>query len=605
MTRDSQGTSGAVPVAYFTMEIGLETGLPTYAGGLGVLAGDTVRAAADLGLNMIAVTLLHRSGYFDQQLGADGVQHELPVHWDPAQRLEAWPGLRLKIRIEGRPVTLCAWRYRVRGIGGSKVPVYFLDADLPENEPTDRALTGQLYGGDRRYRLAQEVVLGMGGVGLLQALGQSPQPCVHLNEGHAALSVLALVEEELDRHGWGPARAAEALAAVRPRCVFTTHTPVAAGHDRFSRELVTQVLGDERQALLTALLGEDYLDMTALALCGARFANAVSIRHAEVSRAMFPERRLLAITNGVHAVTWTAPEFQKLFDAVVPGWRRDAALLHYALEIPAEEIARAHAATKRALLARIERECGVAFDPAALTLGFARRATEYKRAALLLRDPELLAAIAREQGPLQLVFAGKAHPSDLPGKQIIRALHGAARSLGDSVRFVYLRNHDMELAREICAGVDVWLNTPRAPQEASGTSGMKAALNGVPSLSVRDGWWVEGHLEGVTGWAIGEADKAPDGRSDRDALDAASLYAKLADVVMPCFYGSPDRFLEIRRQSIARSGALFNATRMVSQYVQLAYRTAGGSTASGESGEPAAAESRARTDEAASAAHSS
>jgi starch phosphorylase len=531
-----------------------------------------VRAAADLGLPFVAITLFYGAGYFDQRLSAEGKQSELPERWQPELHLQTVDALHLKIRIEGRSVTLRVWCHRVRGVCGAEVPVYFLDADLAENQRVDRALTGQLYGGDRRYRLAQEVVLGVGGVQLLRALGHVEGVRLHLNEGHAALSILALLEEELARKGLSPERAVEALEVVRGQCVFTTHTPVPAGHDRFSADLVRKVLGEERQRLLRRVTGDPALDMTRLAMCGAHFVNAVSLRHAEVTRKMFPGSSIAAVTNGVHAPTWAAPATQRLFDRYLPEWRRDSTLLHYALQIPTGELRAAHAETKQVLLAHIAEQAGLQWDPRTLTVGFGRRATAYKRAALLLHDPPVLAAIAEEHGPLQFVFAGKAHPSDLPGKEIIQRLHTLARSLGERIRFVYLENYDMQLGRLICAGVDVWLNTPRAPHEASGTSGMKAALNGVPNLSVLDGWWVEGHIEGVTGWAIGSDEPRAAESADLDAVDAASLYAKLADAVMPSFYANPDGFADVMRQAIARNGSFFNAQRMACQYAELAYR---------------------------------
>jgi glycogen phosphorylase len=572
-------SSGAVPsepvrqVAYFSMEIGLESAMPTYAGGLGVLAGDTVRAAADLGVPFVAISLLYQAGYFEQELEEDGTQKELPARWRVESHLEPVEGIRLKIRIEDRPVTLRAWRYRVSGFAG-EVPVYFLDADLPENQTQDRELTGKLYGGDLRYRLAQEVILGIGGVQLLRALGHRTGLRLHLNEGHAALSIVALIEEELARRGWGAERAKEVVETVREMCVFTTHTPVPAGHDRFPPDIVREVVGEERHLLLKKLLGSA-LDMTELALLGSSFVNGVSLRHAEVSRNMFGGRPIRSVTNGVHVATWTAPPFQRLFDRYVPEWRRDTTLLHYALAIPTAEITAAHGEAKRALFTYIADESQLRFDPHVLTIGFARRATAYKRADLIMSDPGELMAIAREYGPLQLVFAGKAHPNDHPGKEIIRKLHKVARELREHVRFVYLEGHDMQLARVICSGVDIWLNTPRAPHEASGTSGMKAALNGVPNLSVRDGWWVEGHIEGVTGWAIGQDDLSSEAAPESDALDAASLYAKLADHVIPTFYRNPEGFAAIRRNAIARNGAFFNAQRMVWQYVELAYKLEG------------------------------
>ncbi len=559
-------------VAYFSMEIALEPGMPTYSGGLGVLAGDTLRAAADAGVPMVGVTLLHRKGYFRQQLDIDGDQHESDCEWSPETFLEPLEH-QVELRIQGRPVRIGAWRYDVRGIDGHVAPVYLLDADLPENDPWDRTLTDHLYGGDRRYRLCQEVLLAMGGVAMLKSLGYGDLQTYHMNEGHSALLGLALLEERPRPEG-EQAPSPKDVDAIRTRCVFTTHTPVPAGHDRFDRALVQEVLGEERTRTLDLIgrLSGGTLNMTSLALFFSHYVNGVSMRHEQVSQDLFPTYPVNSITNGVHAATWTSAPFQRLFDHHIHGWRRDNCYLRYAVGIPLEEILQAHAEAKLQMLQEVRRRAHLDLDPSILTLGFARRATQYKRAGLLLSDPQRLRSIAQNVGPLQILYAGKAHPADEGGKALIRQVFDATAALAGVVPLVYLEEHDLELARALCSGVDLWVNTPQRPYEASGTSGMKAALNGVPSLSVLDGWWIEGHVEGVTGWSIGETWEA---ESD-DAADSRSLLDKLEREIVPTFYERPDDYAKIMRSVVALNGSFFNGHRMISQYVDAAYSSTGG-----------------------------
>jgi starch phosphorylase len=554
-------------VAYFSMEVGLEPSMPTYSGGLGILAGDTLRTAADLDLPLVGVTLLHRKGYFRQHLDARGNQSEEPLAWSPENYLEPLEP-RASVTIEGRSVQLRAWRYLVRGASRHAVPVYLLDAALEANSPWDRTLTDYLYGGDQRYRLCQEMLLGVGGVAMLRALGHERIQTYHMNEGHSALLVLGLLAEQA---GGQPVREVTPAAreAVRRQCIFTTHTPVPAGQDQFPVDLVRRVLGEELTRALSSAecCMNNMLNMTYLALFFSHYINGVAMRHGEISRDMFPRYPINSITNGVHAATWASAPFQRLYDRHFPEWRRDNLYLRYAVSITVGEILQAHAEAKQQMLAQVEERTGARLDSGVLTLGFARRATAYKRPDLVFSDLERLRRIAGQAGPLQVLFAGKAHPRDEGGKTLIRRIFEAAEALKDSVQVVYLEEYDMALARYLCSGVDVWLNTPHKPEEASGTSGMKAALNGVPSLSILDGWWVEGHLEGTTGWAIGEDGSKP---SDR-TLEATSLYDKLEYVVCPLFYRRPMAFAEVMRSTIALNGAFFNAQRMMVQYLQNAY----------------------------------
>jgi starch phosphorylase len=562
-------------VAYFSMEICLEQGIPTYSGGLGVLAGDTLRSAADLAVPVVAVTLLHRKGYFVQHLDGSGKQTETPVSWRPEEVLERVDA-SASVTLEGREVKVTAWKYVVKGVRGHEVPVYLLDTNVPENSEWDRTLTDFLYGGDEHYRLCQEIVLGMGGAALLQEIGYRNGTIYHLNEGHSALLTLQLLEKQLAGRPVFELEDGD-FEAVRSRCVFTTHTPVPAGHDKFPLEMVRKVLGDARVALLEACGGihEGMLNMTHLALHLTRFVNGVAMRHGEVSRGMFPDYPIDSITNGVHATTWTGPAFAELFDRRIPEWRHDNLYLRYAVSIPLQEIREAHATSKAALLEEVERRTGVRLDPGVMTIGFARRATPYKRADLIFSDLERLTSIARTVGKLQIVFGGKAHPHDAGGKELIRRIFAAREKLGDVVKIVYVENYEMALAYKMVSGVDLWLNNPMKPLEASGTSGMKAAMNGVPSFSVLDGWWVEGHVEGVTGWSIG----GPELEGD-PARDAVDLYIKLERVILPLFYGLPFAYAEVMRSAIALNGSFFNTQRMVGQYVHNAYFPNGASNAS-------------------------
>ncbi|HTD35610.1 MAG TPA: alpha-glucan family phosphorylase [Candidatus Elarobacter sp.] len=551
-------------VAYVSMEIAVASNVATYSGGLGVLAGDVVRAAADAAYPMAGVTLLYRDGYFRQQLDASGAQHEEPQTWRPADALEQLSAV-VTLPISGRDVAVGAWRYRVEGVDGGEVPVYFLDTDRPENDEAARSLTRALYGGDARYRLEQETLLGLGTVAMLRALGYENVATYHMNEGHSALLILALLERQ--RGGAHGLPTHDDLASVRERCVFTTHTPVPAGHDCFGFDLVRDVLGEGYVATLRALdlADGDTLNMTHLALRASRYTNAVAMKHGEVSRAMFPGARIDAITNGVHAATWTSEPFQALFDRRLPDWRRDNWQLRQAAGIPLSEIAEAHAAAKHALIERIAHATGKLLDPNRFTIGIARRATAYKRNDLILRDTERLAAIARLFGGIQIVFGGKAHPRDADGKAMIQHIAGTAHGLAGTVDIVYVENYDMSWGASLTSGSDIWLNTPRPPNEASGTSGMKAALNGVPSLSVMDGWWIEGALDGITGWSI----DAQTGADDERTADA--VYTLLQHTILPAYTKDRDRYLTVMRGAVAFNASHFNAQRMLNQYALDAY----------------------------------
>jgi glycogen phosphorylase len=554
-------------VAYFCAEFGVDASLPIYAGGLGVLAGDHLKAASDAGLPLAAVGLLYHGGYLRQVIDSAGWQHEEYPRLDPALT-----GLRLLRRADGGPLLVTAplgervvqaqiWQADV-----GRVPLYLLDTDIAANTvATDRDITQRLYGGDRDMRIRQEIVLGIGGMRALRALDFRTLDTVHLNEGHAAFALLELIHE---------ARAAgcsfdDACAEACRRAVFTTHTPIAAGHDRFAHDLFLYYLGpwwrrtlgcdDEK---LLRLGGDGEFSMTELALNLTRSANAVSRKHGEVTRAMFPGRAIGAITNGVHHPTWTGPHAAALYDEALSCWTQDANRLRLARALPPAKVRAAHTAAKRALVQAVNaRYPGARLQEETLTLGFARRMTGYKRASLLFRDPARLAAIAARG--LQIVVAGKAHARDEEGKRLIAQV--VRRATDRSVRIVFVEGYDMRLAHLLVAGVDVWLNTPHRPMEASGTSGMKAILNGVPNLSVLDGWWIEGY-NGANGWAIGQGFSG----GDEDAYDAESLYTLLEREVVPEFYDRPADWTA-RMCAAMATAPDFTAQRMVAQYAAEVY----------------------------------
>jgi starch phosphorylase len=548
-------------IAYFSMEIGVDPRIPTYSGGLGILAGDTLRSCADLKVPAIAVTLLYERGYFYQKLDEQGNQYELPVHWNPHDFLR--PLLeKIVVQIEGRPVAVTAWQYDIFGITGYPLPVIFLDTNLTENSDYDKSLTGYLYGGDEKFRLAQEIILGTGGIRMLRKLGFSAIKRYHMNEGHASLLVLEILREHK-----GDNEPVWDFEEVRASCVFTTHTPVSAGHDRFSYDLVKNVLGEYVPIDVIKMLGgDDSLNMTLLALNLSHYVNGVAKKHGEVSREMFPGYPIDSITNGVHSYTWTSDSFKRLYDKYIPGWAVDSFTLRYSLGIPKQEIWEAHLESKKLLIDYVNKETNAGLDYDIFTIGFARRATPYKRMDLIFLDVERLRRIAGKSGKIQFIFAGKAHPKDWQGKELIKKICAISNQLRDDIKIVYLVNYDMEIAKMLTSGVDLWLNTPQRPMEASGTSGMKAVHNGIPNLSVLDGWWIEGHIEGITGWSIGSKLFATD-----DNRDAAEMYDKLENIILPMYYKERDRWIDIMQHTIAFNASFFNTQRMVQQYALNAY----------------------------------
>jgi starch phosphorylase len=550
-------------IAYFSMEMALRAEMHTYAGGLGVLAGDTARSCADLELPVVFVTLASREGYLRQEIDAEGRQVDRADPWELAEWATPLDAV-IALRIEGRRVWVLPWLHTLTSPIGSSVPVILLDTRTDQNDPSDRAITDRLYGGDDVYRIKQEIVLGVGGERLLHALGFHQIETYHLNEGHAAFLAATL----LRRYPHPPGRPDAGVLRydaerVREQCVFTTHTPVEAGHDRFSYDNVARVLEDAEIDQLKVLGGHDRLNMTRLALNLSGYVNGVAGRHAETTRHMFAGYSIRAITNGVHVPTWTHPAFGRLFQAQAPDWGHDPDKLDAADQLPDEAVWAAHAEAKGDLLAEIERRTGIRMRLDLPLIAFARRMTGYKRPDLLFADVERLRAIHRAQ-PFQVVMAGKAHPRDDSGKALIRQIHDHMRRLRADIPMAFLPNYAMRLARVMVAGADVWLNTPLPPLEASGTSGMKAALNGVLNLSVLDGWWLEAWIEGVTGWAVGQ-----DGAGDGD--HARHLYDKLEGTVLPLYHGDRARWIWMMKETISKIGPRFNSQRMMRRYASEAY----------------------------------
>jgi starch phosphorylase len=552
-------------IAYFSMEIGIRSDMPTYSGGLGVLAGDTIKSAADLNLPMVAVTLLTKKGYFKQEIDIFGRQIELPDEWDPSNFMTPLKE-RVSVFIEEREVFIGAWLYVVESMRGTKIPVIFLDTDLAENASQDRDITHYLYGGDIAYRLKQEIVLGIGGARMLDELGFEIKK-YHMNEGHSALLTLELLKRfKRDIEEVWDERLVWDIDKVRGLCVFTTHTPVAAGHDKFPYDLVKRIMCEIVPLdILKELGGKEHLNMTLLALNLSQYVNGVAKKHGEVSKNMFPGYEIHAITNGVHSFTWTCESFKRLYDKYLPGWANEPEIFVRVGRIPDNELWEAHMEAKRHLIDYVNRETQVGMNYDTLTIGFARRATAYKRADLLFSDINRLARIG--EGRLQIIYAGKAHPKDEPGKLLIQRIFEIKEKLKDKIKIVYLKNYNMELALKLVSGVDLWLNTPLRPLEASGTSGMKATHNGVPNFSVLDGWWIEGHIEGYTGWSIGPS---PDVPSDPER-DADDLYYKLETIIIPTFYNDKKTWIRIMQNAIGKNAYYFNSHRMMRRYVTEAY----------------------------------
>jgi len=567
-------------VAYFSTEFGLDESLPIYSGGLGVLAGDHLKSASDLGIPLVAVGLFYREGYFRQELDAADWQGERYPANDPSRLPLHAEDVTPVIEIAEESGALVPVQARVWRIDVGRIPLYLLDTDVEANPPWARTITDRLYGGDRRHRLHQELVLGIGGVRALRALGFEPT-VFHMNEGHSAFLQLERLRELVED---AAVPRDVAIDRLRASTVFTTHTPVPAGNEVFDPALVEQNVAQlvvrcgfswEQFVALGQIHDDNGFGLTPFALRTSSYANGVSALHGEVSREMWhplwPDRStdevpIGSVTNGVHAPTWLGPELETLLgteeDTAAPDFAR-------AYQLHDDELWNAHRSAKERLVRDLARRSGAAFDPDVLTIGFARRFATYKRAALLFSDPERLARLLGDaQRPLQIVFAGKAHPADEGGKALIQGILAFVRDSRAAGRVAFVEDYEMSIARMLVQGVDVWLNNPRRPLEASGTSGMKAALNGVVNCSILDGWWAEAFSREV-GFAIG-GNWIASSDGAQDEADASSLYEVLEQQVIPAYYDRA-RWLELMRNSVAQLGARFNTNRMVTEYVETLY----------------------------------
>ena len=551
-------------VAYLSMEIAFHEDLPTYSGGLGVLAGDSMLSAADLDLPMVGVTLVSREGYFRQHLDRDGSQSESPETWDPAQYATRLPA-KTSIQLQGETVWIGAWLYELKGHMNGCIPIILLDTFVEGNSSDNQALTHRLYGGDAHYRLKQEALLGIGGERMLRALGFTIFR-YHMNEGHSALLISELLKQyRFSSENMRNSEYSSDIPRVKKLCCFTTHTPVDAGHDRFDYAMVEAVLGEEVDLnTVKKLAGDECLNMTQLALNGSQYINGVAKKHADVSRDMFPGYRIHAITNGVHPHRWVSPSLAEVLDTYLPGWCHEPELLRNVDDIPNDALWQAHQLAKQSLISHIQEQQKTTLQLELPILGFARRMTSYKRADLLFSDIDRLVQIA-ERYPFQIVLGGKAHPQDHEGKHLIQQLHIVAKTVKDVLPVVFLENYDIAQARQLIGGCDIWLNTPLRPYEASGTSGMKASINGIANLSVLDGWWIEGCVEGKTGWAIGGVSPSENGN------DALSLYQKLEQQVLPMYYDRKLDWVQMMKTCIQKNGTYFNSHRMMRRYVCEAY----------------------------------
>ena len=540
-------------IAYFSAEIGISSSLPTYSGGLGVLAGDHIKASGDIGLNMCAITLLYREGNFKQRIDEEGIQTETYPRFDPYPLLKKLD-VRFTLRLRARDVWIQVYRFDYVGHGGHAVPIYFLDTDVEENIKDDRIISQRLYSGNKDHRILQEAILGFGGTKLLDELGQNDIKKYHMNEGHCSFLVLHLLEKFNGD-----------MKKVKSLCHFTTHTPVPAGHDHFAESRVKKLLRGllPENLKLPSLVQNGRLHMTELGLYFSRTANGVSALHGDVAQDQFPWSNIDFITNGVHHSYWMGSPFKRVYDQYVPEWRANPECLLKIDDIADDVIWNAHQERKQYLLGYANSQVSKALDGDTLTIGFARRAATYKRAQLLFHDMERLESLGAEK--IQVIFSGKAHPKDHEGKEVIRQIVSKSKAMFGKVKIIYLENYNMWLGRMITSGVDVWLNTPLRPNEASGTSGMKATLNGVLNLSVLDGWWAEGCKNGVNGWAVGDPEH-PD-----DEKDADHLYSVLENSVIPTFYNDRNKWISMMKEAI-KTGVDFTAHRMIMEYNQKFYQ---------------------------------
>jgi len=535
-------------IAYLSMEIAIENNIKTYAGGLGILAGDILKSTAEKSFPMVGITLLSRHGYFKQKINSSGEQIEL-IDRDYDFSLLKKLDVEVRVKIGVEDVRVGVWQYIIPGSENFEIPVYFLDTNIRGNKTVYKKLSAKLYGGDSEFRLCQEIVLGRGGVKMLQALGYNHIKKYHLNEGHASFVPIELFSES------GAANDNDKINEIRKQCVFTTHTPIKTIYDEFPLQMLLKNQPDF-PAHLPGLIKDKKINTLELGIYFSAFVNGVSKMHRDLLNNIFQDKDIRAVTNGVNSIFWTTEEFKNLYDKYLPGWRKNNSLLRQADKISSADIWSAHLKNKRQLLDYLKTNKKINWQENIFTIGFARRFTNYKQPLLLFVDLERLIEILEASGGAQIILAGKAHLRDTSGQEAIKKIYQIKKNY-PKLKIVFLENYNLDLARLIIAGVDLWLNTPLPPQEACGTSGMKAAHNGIPQLSTLDGWWPEGYIKGKTGWAFSGADE---------------LYETLKKEIMPLYYQSPAEWQEIMKNVISLNASQFNTGRVLDQYIQEAYK---------------------------------
>ncbi len=546
-----------IRIAYFTMEIGMKNSIPTFAGGLGILAADYMRSCADMKVPVGCVTMCWKHGYTHQEVSADGTQTFSDVDWDPTKELQKLD-TTVDVSIEGRTVAVGVWVLPLKS-GKHTVPVYFLDTDLDQNSKEDREITKYLYGGNLASRIKQEVVLGIGGVRMLRALGHADIGHFHLNEGHSAFLTLELLKE----NDFDDKR-------VRKLCAFTTHTPVPAGHDVFPYDLAWNIVGNMLPWHIKHIAGDDMLSMTMLAMNESSYTCGVSKIHGKVAAEMLGNGNVDYITNGIHHPTWTSAPLRTLFDTYIPGWKEDPSLLANAHAIPNADLWKAHQKNKKALCDMVKEGTGKAFSPDILTIVAARRIVPYKQTELLYADMDRLLSVAN--GRLQILHSGNSHPNDSFSQGVVKHILERGKQYHGKIEIAYLPNHSPDSAAILTAGADIWLNTPERPKEASGTSGMKAAVNGGINLSILDGWWAEAYaMDPESGWRIGP-EMGHGSIEEMMKNDAEDLYTQLELEILPSYYdATKDAWIERMKRSIALVSH-FNSHRSIGEYLEKAWK---------------------------------
>lgn len=556
-------------IAYFVMECAVDSRIPTYSGGLGILAGDTLQSFADLEVPAVGITLLWKNGFTDQKLSNDGSQLDLPQEWDVEKYMQP-TNVKIKIPIGGKDVTITAFKYVVESIkGDNEIDVYFLTPDAGENDAETRKICDRLYIEGGLTRLKQEIILGVGGYEMLKALNYEPF-LYHINESHSAFLISSLMKDMDD------------LNRVKSRVVFTTHTPVTAAFDKFEmkdvKEMLSGYCGEKvfNDIYRERLEEKDELNLSWLAIKNAKNVVAVSRKHKFVSEHIFEGYKLKYVTNGIHHVKWASPHYKMLYGKYIQGWEEDPDLLRGASCIPDSDFAQAHILCKETLVELINSETDASFLPADFTIAMAKRITNYKRNNLILSNPDKLIEIAEKKGAIQIIFAGKAHPADTDGLAIVKSIYNASNYISSKtkkVKIAFLENYNIHKANIILSGVDLWLNNPVRPLEASGTSGMKASLNGVPNFSVLDGWWLEACMEGINGWEIGPRTAWTDLSHSDNIEDLNDIYGKLEFNILDLYYRNYSDYLKIMKMAVSSIAPHFNTHRMVSEYVTDLYLT--------------------------------